>query len=42
MFQLLRFDIAVTMPRRISSGGGGQPGMATSTGMTFETRPQLA
>jgi len=23
MFQLLRFDIAVTMPRRISSGGGG-------------------
>jgi hypothetical protein len=35
-------EMAVRMPRRISSGGGGQPGMATSTGMTFDTRPQLA
>ena len=33
---------AVRIPRRISSGGGGQPGTATSTGMTLATRPQVA
>jgi hypothetical protein len=33
---------AVTMPRRISSGRGGQPGTATSTGMMLATLPQLA
>jgi GNAT superfamily N-acetyltransferase len=33
---------AVRMPRRISIGGGGQPGTATSTGMMSATRPQLA
>ena len=40
--QSLRVDIAVRIPRRISSGGGGQPGIATSTGITLATRPQLA
>jgi hypothetical protein len=30
------------MPRNISSGGGGQRGTKTSTGMTFDTLPQLA
>ena len=33
---------AANMPWRIRVGLGGQPGMTTSTGMTFETRPQLA
>ncbi len=31
---------AVRMPRRISIGAGGQPGTATSTGMTLATPPQ--
>ena len=35
-------ETAVRIPRRISSGGGGQPGIATSTGITLATRPQLA
>jgi hypothetical protein len=35
-------EMAVRMPARIRVGLGGQPGKATSTGMTFETRPQLA
>lgn len=33
---------AARMPCRIRAGLGGHPGTATSTGMTFETRPQLA
>ena len=33
---------AARMPRRISIGGGGQPGTDTSTGITLATRPQLA
>jgi hypothetical protein len=33
---------AARMPARIRVGLGGQPGTATSTGMTFDTRPQLA
>ena len=33
---------AVRMPRRMSTGGGGQPGTTTSTGITLATRPQLA
>ena len=33
---------AARMPCRMRVGLGGQPGTATSTGMTFETRPQLA
>jgi hypothetical protein len=33
---------ALRMPRRISIGGGGQPGTAASTGMMSATRPQLA
>ena len=33
---------AVRMPRRISSGGGGQPGTATSTGITFADPAALA
>lgn len=35
-------EIAVSIPCRIRSGEGGQPGTTTSTGMTFDTRPQLA
>ena len=41
----LRYDrvlIAVNMPCMIANGAGGQPGTATSTGITFDTRPQLA
>jgi hypothetical protein len=34
--------IAVRMPCMIAVGVGGQPGTATSTGMTFDTLPQLA
>ena len=34
--------IAVSIPCMIASGVGGQPGTATSTGITFDTRPQLA
>lgn len=34
--------MAVSIPRMMASGEGGQPGTATSTGMTLETRPQLA
>jgi hypothetical protein len=30
------------MPRRIASGGGGQPCTTASTGITLATRPQLA
>lgn len=33
---------AVSIPCRIANGGGGQPGTETSTGMTFDTAPQLA
>ena len=33
---------AVNIPRRISIGAGGQPGTATSTGITFDTRPRHA
>ncbi len=33
---------AVKIPRRMSSGRGGQPGTATSTGITLATLPQLA
>jgi len=33
---------AARIPGGIRVGLGGQPGTATSTGMTFETRPQLA
>jgi hypothetical protein len=39
---LLGEVIAVRIPRSISSGGGGQPGTVTSTGITFETPPQVA
>ena len=35
-------EIAVSIPCMIASGVGGQPGTATSTGITFETRPRLA
>ena len=41
----LRYDrvlIAVSIPCMIANGVGGQPGTATSTGITFDTRPQLA
>lgn len=34
--------MAARMPCISCSGVGGQPGMATSTGMTLETRPQEA
>ena len=34
--------IAPSRPFRRSSGAGGQPGIFTSTGMTFSTAPQLA
>lgn len=34
--------IAVRMPCRMASGGGGQPGMVTSTGSTFATPPHVA
>jgi hypothetical protein len=34
--------IAVRMPLKIRRGLGGHPGTATSTGITFDTRPQLA
>ncbi len=34
--------IAVNIPRMIAYGVGGQPGTATSTGITLDTRPQLA
>ena len=33
---------APRMPRINSIGGGGQPGISTSTGITLATRPQLA
>lgn len=33
---------AERMPRRISIGGGGQPGTAISTGSTVETAPHEA
>jgi DNA-binding transcriptional LysR family regulator len=33
---------ALRMPRISASGGGGQPGTSTSTGITLATRPQLA
>ena len=33
---------AVRIPRKMWSGGGGQPGTVKSTGMTLATRPQLA
>jgi penicillin-binding protein 1C len=39
--QTRRFT-AARMPRRISMGGGGQPGTLTSTGITCDTAPQLA
>jgi hypothetical protein len=35
-------ETAVRMPLRIRRGLGGHPGTATSTGMTLDTRPQLA
>src|SRR5512139_8186 len=35
-------EIAVRMPCMSATGVGGQPGTATSTGMTLATRPQLA
>jgi hypothetical protein len=34
--------IAASSPRSRSRGAGGQPGIFTSTGMTFATAPQLA
>src|SRR5258706_7766230 len=34
--------MAVRMPRRMSRGGGGQPGTTTSTGSPFETPPHVA
>ena len=34
--------IAVRIPCMIASGVGGQPSTATSKGITFDTRPQLA
>ena len=37
-----RFRTAPRMPRRISSGGGGQPGTIASTGITLDTLPRLA
>ena len=37
-----RVRTAARMPARMSAGGGGQPGTMTSTGMMFDTRPQLA
>jgi hypothetical protein len=30
------------MPRKMSNGGGGHPGMDKSTGITLATRPQWA
>ncbi len=36
------FAAAVSIPCRIRIGLGGQPGTATSTGIMFATRPQLA
>lgn len=33
---------APRIPRKISSGGGGQPGTVASTGITLATLPQLA
>jgi hypothetical protein len=33
---------ADNIPRKMSMGGGGQPGISTSTGMMLATRPQLA
>ena len=38
----LRRRTAPRIPRRISIGGGGQPGTVASTGITLATRPQLA
>ena len=35
-------EMAVRMPLKICRGLGGHPGTATSTGITFDTRPQLA
>src|SRR5690242_20851439 len=35
-----RCSIAVRMPRMMSTGVGGHPGTAMSTGMTLATRPQ--
>ena len=34
--------MAVRIPCMIATGVGGHPGTATSTGITFDTRPQLA
>jgi hypothetical protein len=34
--------MAASSPRSRSIGAGGQPGIFTSTGMTFSTAPQLA
>jgi len=34
--------IAVRIPWMMACGVGGQPGTATSTGITFETRPRHA
>ena len=36
------FVIAASMPCISATGVGGQPGTATSTGTTLDTRPQLA
>jgi hypothetical protein len=35
-------EMAVRMPLKICRGLGGHPGTATSTGITLDTRPQLA
>lgn len=40
--QAERHRTAARMPRRMSIGGGGQPGTTTSTGTTLATRPQVA
>ncbi len=40
--QPFRVEIAVSIPCMIANGVGGHPGTATSTGITFDTRPQLA
>jgi hypothetical protein len=37
-----RLRTAPRIARKISSGGGGQPGTVASTGITFATLPQLA
>ncbi len=38
----IRSLTAVRIPCMIAAGGGGQPGTATSTGITLATRPRLA